>query len=88
MARGENTNLADIVQYEVAHVDNKHVPVMFFFHLPPHKSNIKPVDKQSKSLSMMIPPPPPSIFVSLFKLNVTKFCGQMYNVNFNVEFIT
>lgn len=29
---------------ELAHVDSKHAPLVFFFHLPPHKSDIKPED--------------------------------------------
>lgn len=38
----------------VAHVDNKHAPVMFFFHLPPHKSDIKAGKINSQSLGAVI----------------------------------
>ena len=41
MAGEENTGRPAWHNGRVAHVDNKHVPVMFFFHLLPHKSDIK-----------------------------------------------
>jgi len=41
MAEEENTIKPAWYNGGVVHVDNKHVPVMFFFHLPPHKSDIK-----------------------------------------------